>query len=123
AVGGTNYSGVTASPLVIAAGQTSGTITGTLLDDNKFDSVNKTLILTLGTPTNGILGSTATETITIQESDTAPTVAFASAGQTVNEKDGTFSVTFNLSAASNVATSVPFTPTGTAVSGANYSNV
>jgi hypothetical protein len=32
---GTNFSGVSTSPLVIPAGQTSGTITGTLINDNR----------------------------------------------------------------------------------------
>src|SRR5207253_3036161 len=36
AAAGTDYSGVTASPLVIAAGQSSGTISGMVLDDNRF---------------------------------------------------------------------------------------
>jgi FG-GAP-like repeat len=73
AVAGTNYSGVTPSPLVIAAGHTFGTISGTLIDDGHFESVNKTLTFTLGTPTNGTLGSPAVNTLTIIESDRAHT--------------------------------------------------
>jgi hypothetical protein len=63
---GTDYDGVTASPLVIAAGQTTGTITGTLIDDGSPDAV-KTLTFTLGTPTNATLGSIITNTLTIGE--------------------------------------------------------
>ncbi len=66
AVSGTDYSGVTASPLVIPAGQTSGTITGTIIDDGAPDAI-KTLTVTLATPTNATLGSTTMNTLTIGE--------------------------------------------------------
>ena len=61
--------------------------------------------------------------MTIVQSDPEPTVSLASAVQSVNENGGTFTVTVNLSVASGVATTVPFTLGGTAVSGTNYSGV
>jgi streptogramin lyase len=64
AVAGTDYSGVTASPLVISAGQTTGMITGTLLPD---PGASKTIIFTLGAPTDATLGSPAADTLTITE--------------------------------------------------------
>jgi hypothetical protein len=39
AANGTDYRNVTATPLVIKAGQISGTITGTLIDDGAPDGV------------------------------------------------------------------------------------
>jgi hypothetical protein len=123
AVNSTDYSGVTASPLVIPAGQTSGTITGTLLDDGKFNTNNHTLIVTLGTPTNATLGTTTSDTLTIQESDPQPTVQFATATQSINENAGSFTIALTLSAASAVDTTVPFTLGGTAVNGTDYRNV
>ncbi len=66
AVLGTDYTGVTASPLVIPAGRATATITGTLLDDGPPD-VTKTLTFTLGTPTNGTRGSPSVNTLTIGE--------------------------------------------------------
>ncbi len=123
ATGGVNYSGVTASPIVIPAGQTSATITGTLLDDGLYDPTNATLMVTLGTPTNAALGAITSDTVTIVESDPEPTVSLATATQTVNENGGAFSVTVNLSAASGVDTTVPFTLGGTAATGVNYSAV
>jgi hypothetical protein len=69
AVSGTDFSGVTANPLIIPAGQTSGTITGTLIDDGKFSPTNNMLVVTLGTPINATLGTTTTDTLTILESD------------------------------------------------------
>ena len=65
AVADQDYSGVTGSPLVIAAGQTTATITGTLLEDGA--NTFKTLTFTLGTPTNAVLGGTTTITLTIDE--------------------------------------------------------
>jgi trimeric autotransporter adhesin len=91
AVSGADYSNVTLSPLVIAAGQTSGTISGTLLAD---PGSNQTLTVTLGTPTNATLGSPATATLTIVEPSLPPppsqlslppfvSVAFGPAGEVV----------------------------------------
>src|SRR5262249_34856512 len=66
AVSGTDFSGVTASPLVIPAGQTSAVISGTLLDNPTLDMSSKTLIFTLTTPTNAILGVTKSNTLTLR---------------------------------------------------------
>jgi hypothetical protein len=71
AVNGANYSGVTASPLVIQAGTTTGTITGTLIDDHQFSTPDKTLVVTLLTPGSALLGSVVSETLTILESTPA----------------------------------------------------
>ncbi len=79
---GVDYSNVTMSPLVIAAGQTSGTITGTLLSD---PGPNQTLTFTLGTPTNATLGAPTTDTLTIVE----PTTSVASIVTTTGLSAGT----------------------------------
>jgi hypothetical protein len=118
AASGTDYSGLTASPLTIPAGSTSGTISGTLLPDY---GAGQTLTFTLGTPTNGTLGATTTNTLTITEPQ--PTVQFAAASETVDESAGTFSVTLQLSNASDQDVTVPFTPGGTAASGTDYSGL
>src|SRR5207248_3270659 len=59
AVNGADYGGVTASPLVILAGQTTGTITGTLIADGKFGT-NNALTCTLASPPNDVLGAIIT---------------------------------------------------------------
>ncbi len=122
AVSGTNYSGIISSPLVIPAGQTTGMITGTLLDNGVFDG-NKLLTVTLGTLTNASLGNVTANTMTIQDSSTPPVVALASAAQLVNENDGTFSITVNLTGATQAVTTIPFTLSGTASANVNYKNV
>ena len=80
AVGGTNYSGVTTSPLVIPAGQTFGRITGTLINDGAAGS-GKTLTFTIGSPTNATPGPTTTDTLTI----TGPSTTFSIADNSVIE--------------------------------------
>ena len=64
AVSGTDYSGVTSSPLTIPAGHTSATISGTLLAD---PGPNKTLTFTLNAPTNTTLGAATVNTLSITE--------------------------------------------------------
>src|ERR1019366_9399756 len=84
AVAGADYGGVTASPLDIAAGSTSGTITGTLFDNDRFASSERTLTVTLQTPSYGVLGAITTNTLIISGSDTPPpsvSIAFAPGGQ------------------------------------------
>jgi FG-GAP-like repeat/SdrD B-like domain/Domain of unknown function (DUF4214)/Calx-beta domain/FG-GAP repeat len=120
AVSGTDFSGVTGSPLSIAAGNTAATITGTLLSD---PGASQTLIFTLGSPTNATLGTITVNTLTITEPPVTPTVQFSAASETVDESAGTFSITVALSAASSQAVSVPFTLSGTAVSGTDFSGV
>jgi hypothetical protein len=73
AVAGLDYSGVTASPLVIAASKTSATITGTILYSGPFGGPqSRTLIVTLQTPTNALLGTTSVNTLTISAITTRP---------------------------------------------------
>jgi FG-GAP-like repeat/Calx-beta domain/FG-GAP repeat len=120
---GTDYTASAAS-VTIPAGLTSATFTITPIDDNQFSSSNnKTVLLGFGTLTNASARTPASDTVTITESDPKPTISFASATQTVNENAGTFTVAVNLSAASSVDTTVPFTLGGTAVNGVDYSGV
>ncbi|MDB5385787.1 MAG: Cadherin domain protein, partial [Planctomycetaceae bacterium] len=64
---------ISASPLTIAAGSTSGTIQITIVDDSIAEG-NETIVVSMGTPTNATLGSTTTDTVTILDNDNgAPT--------------------------------------------------
>lgn len=74
-VGGTatnpaDYSISPASPLSFAPGETSKTITITVVDDTEVES-DETVIVTLGTPTNGTLGANTVFTETIVDNDIA----------------------------------------------------
>lgn len=59
---------IAASPLVIPAGATSGTVTATVVDDNIYED-NKTIRLSLGTPVNATLGTVTNETFTLIDDD------------------------------------------------------
>lgn len=99
---------IATSPLTIPAGMTSGNIVVTVKGD-VLDEANETVIVNLGTPTNATLAAVTTETLTINDDDTAPTVAFAAA--TASQTEATTNVTINvvLSAASGRAVTVPYT--------------
>jgi uncharacterized repeat protein (TIGR01451 family) len=71
-VPGTDFSGVTASPLTFGTGQTTKNITGTLLAD---PGTSNAVTFTLGPPTNATLGSITVNTLTINEPSPLPTVA------------------------------------------------
>jgi hypothetical protein len=75
AVSGTDYSGLTPSPLTIPAGSTSGTITGTML---LHYGSSQTMIFTLGSPTNAALGAITVNTLTITEPPPPPTISSVS---------------------------------------------
>src|SRR5260370_15030726 len=82
------------------SGQTSGTIMGTILDDNLFDTANRTLTLTLGSPTNATLASTTSNTLTInRDGAPPPTRQISAANDSVSVTTSTFSITVTQSAA------------------------
>ena len=97
ALSGTDYSGVTAGPLTFGIERTTATITGTLLPD---PGANRTLTLTLGTPTGGAagLGSPFVNTLAITE---PAVVQFSTGSETVDEGAGTFSIPVTLSGTPN----------------------
>lgn len=113
--GGTDYT-VTASPITIAAGDTSQSITITLNDD-ALDESSETIIVTMGAPTNATLGTTTEHTVTITDNDETPAVAFTSSSQTAAEDAGSITVTAQLSVVSGVDVTVPFTVSGSATGG------
>ena len=71
AVSGTDYTSVTASPLVFTSGQTTENITGTLLPD---PGTIRTITFALGAPTDAALGSPAVNILTISDPNPAPTL-------------------------------------------------
>lgn len=64
---GTDYT-IAASPLTIAAGQTSASISITLVENATVETA-ETIVVVLGTPTDATLGATTTETVTINDND------------------------------------------------------
>lgn len=125
AVYGTNYTlstATTTGTVSINARATSTNITATIINDN-LPGANKTIIGTLSSPTNASLGTITSETYTIVEASTTPTIGFSSSGSTVNESTSTINIPVILSAASGQTASTIYTissASSTAVSGVHY---
>ncbi|NDD04826.1 MAG: hypothetical protein EB078_07960, partial [Proteobacteria bacterium] len=112
ATNGVDFS-VSGLSITIPAGQASGTIDVTLLDDFSIES-DETIIITMGTPTGALLGTTTTHVLTIADNDNQPTVSFNSASQTIAESGGTVTVGLTMSKTYSLDVTIPFTVTGTA---------
>ena len=68
--------------------------------DDALDEADETVLLTLGAPTNASLGAQAAHTLTLQDADEPPTVAFQVATGDVAEGVGSATITLQLSAVS-----------------------
>ncbi|GJM28772.1 MAG: hypothetical protein DHS20C17_14070 [Cyclobacteriaceae bacterium] len=79
---------VSASPLTIPAGQLSADIIITVNDDSETES-DETVVVTLGVPSLGTLGTITEHTATINDNDTPPTVTITSPVDGVTEAMGT----------------------------------
>jgi hypothetical protein len=62
---------ITASPITIAAGSTTGSATIIVVNDTLYEN-NETVIVTMGAPTNATLGATTVHTATINDDDNSP---------------------------------------------------
>ena len=125
AASGIDYVSHGSSPSVtIAVGEESVDIEVEVIGDFN-DEDDETVIVTLGTPTNGKLpsgGSSATGTI--EDDDTIPTVSVSDAGN-INEGDSssagpTMSFPVSLDVAASQSVTVPFTLSGTATSTVDF---
>ena len=126
--GGTDYATLTSGTLTFAPGVTSRSVAVTVSGDD-IDEPDETVIVRLSSPSNATLTGGATTldgTGTINDNDATPTVSVADA-TAVSEGDVaspnpannmTFAVT--LSAASGRTVTVPYTLSGTATAGTDY---
>src|SRR5690606_19588075 len=92
---GEDYTPVSGT-LTFAPGQTSNTFSVPIIDDDA-DESDETVILTLSNPTGAQLGTPVTATLTIVDDDGLPTIRFAQATDSVNEADGSRTITVTLS--------------------------
>lgn len=102
-----------AGEFVVPAGQTRAAVSFSIVDD-EIDEPDETLVISLGTPVNGLLGLHTVQTITIVDNDPAPVAAFANAAMTVGEGTGTASIQLALDRPSAFEVEVAFTVAGTA---------
>ena len=118
AVSGANYT-LAAGTLTFLPGQTTANIPLVVKDDLHF-GIDKTVVVTLSSPTNATLGATTSHTRTIQEIDPKPAVSFQLASGSVNEGKSTV-LKVALSSTSTIPVTVDYAVTGgTGVSGTNF---
>ncbi|MBA3684304.1 MAG: hypothetical protein H0W72_03585, partial [Planctomycetes bacterium] len=112
-------SALTPSPLTIAPGATSATVTLTIVDD-ALDETDETITVSLGAPTNAALASFTAHTVTILDGDATPTVAFTAGASTPGEASVSSAITAQLSAISGQNVTVFFSASGSATTGTDY---
>lgn len=114
-----------ASPLTIAAGQTTGSITVTLIDDTVVEPADETVVVQLQSGSEYQLGTSTMSTVTIVDNEITlpvePTVGVVTAAQTATENAGTVTFDVQLSAPSAMEVTVPLTVSGTATEGSDFS--
>ncbi|MBD2722304.1 endonuclease [Hymenobacter armeniacus] len=128
ATAGSDFTFASPATVTFPAGSTSQTVTVTVTGDTQPEA-DETVVLTLTNPSTGnSVGSPGSHTLTITNDDgPAPTVAFATAGGTIQEgNSGTSTYTVNVTASGTLPTgsfTVPVTvdaANSTATSPADY---
>lgn len=114
------------SLITISAGSTTGTSTLTATADDIFDAAsNETAIISI----SSVSGGSATEsgsqsqTITITDAETAPTVTLAIADANITEGANSKTITATLSGKTYANVAVAISTSGTATEGTDYSTI
>ena len=110
AVSGTDYAVLSSGTLTFAPGDTSKTVTVTVIGDG-VDEPNETVKVSLSLPVNAnvpVSGSTGTGTI--EDDEVAPRVTLAVAAAAISENGGTTTVMAKLSHASSATTTITVQP-------------
>ncbi|HYV47898.1 MAG TPA: Calx-beta domain-containing protein [Myxococcaceae bacterium] len=103
--GGVDYT-LAAGTLTYAPGDTSKTISIPIVND-ALNEVTETIVISLSSPTNGVLGPVSTTTCSIQDDDPLPTISFGAATSSTSES-GTPSIPVTLSTASGRTVTVSY---------------
>ena len=104
------------SPLTIPPGSKTIDINMSILEGDGWEE-DETLILTLGTPTNAVVGSPGSQTIVITETSTEPYVSFAFTNQSLLEGNQLLDIAVQLSNAWSADVVIPFSLSGSAENG------
>lgn len=116
---GADYT-VASGQITIPAGSATGSVSVIVVND-PLDEDDETVILTMSQPANAFLGFPTVHTLTIQDDDALPSVYFTTASQSGYEDVGTMQVTVRLSPVSGRNVTVPFSVTGSATEGSDFS--
>lgn len=103
--GGTDYT-LASGTLTFAPGTTSQNVSLSINNDT-LDEADETVVITLSSPTNGVLGPVSSTTCTILDDDPTPAIAFGAATSSTSES-GTPSIPVVLSAASGRTVTVGY---------------
>ncbi|MBI3071759.1 MAG: hypothetical protein HYY84_06475 [Deltaproteobacteria bacterium] len=99
--------------ITIPAWSRSASLTFGIVND-ALNEASETVVLTLSTPSNALLGAINEHEVKINDDDAVPTVAFSATNQEVSEAVGSVTVTATLSAVSGQAVTVPYKVSGSA---------
>ena len=117
---GADYS-INMAPLVIPPGGLSASVVIAIVPDADNTELDETIDVSLLAPTNALLGNPSTHTVTITNVILMPTVYFTSDSQAGDEQtNNQMTITARLNLPTNLAVSVPFTLSGTAIDGVDY---
>ena len=113
-IAGTNYvDGTLTLTIPGGLGTTSDTVTITGVADTLYEGAED-ITLAVASISNALSGTTTSQTLSVTDDDSAPTVTFDAATSTAAEGDGTFTVGVTLSAVSGLDATIPYTVSGTA---------
>lgn len=107
------------STITISAGESSGSVTLTGVDDSLID-VDETIIVDIDSLTNGSENGTQTETVTINDDEVVPTVTIAVDDNSILETGGVSVLTATLSNTTSEDVVLGFTYSGTATNTSDY---
>jgi len=120
ATAGSDYT-ATSGTLTISAGDTTGIIPVTVLQDTVYES-DETVTMTLSSASNATI-SDATGTFTITDDESAPTVTLATSASSIAENAGSsLTLTATLSGATDADITVALDTSGTATEGTDYTD-
>ena len=105
--------------VTITAGQTSGSTSFAVVDDDKYEA-DETVIVTVGSPTGAATAAPSQHTVTIFNNDTQPEANWSVSAQSVGEGAGTATVTVQLNRATGSTVSIPYTVSGSAANPADH---
>ncbi|MDX2321571.1 MAG: DUF4347 domain-containing protein [Moritella sp.] len=115
----TDYAGATS--ITIAAGSSSNTTPLTGVSDSLYDAASaETIIADISTVSAGSKSTTAQQTISIADAQSAPTVTLSTSTDNLAENGGSSTVTATLSHATYETVTVDLAYSGTATSGSDY---
>ena len=120
AIAGTDYT-TTAGTLTFADGETSKTVNVTILNDTEIDPGESFTFVISNAQGGATLGTTTSTTVNIVDDEQPGTLAFSQATASVNEDDGTLTITVVRTGGSDGAVTVNYaTSNGSATAGDDY---